>query len=258
MKKFILLITILTALFGSHAFALSSPKQELELAKDYFATNNFIFSSMYAEKSILTYDLQEAELNDLVMIFVESKKELGELAYASAFLKKNSSKISPDLIKNSESYLFEQDIYQNEFGSRLKKYLVLRKKDKLEDEDLKGMTYSSEIKQLDSEDGKKKPWVAATLSGIIPGAGQVYNGNYQSAAVSFIFNALLLFSAIEFHNQNLDWAAATSGFLFSMTYVGNIISSGRDAKSNNNLINTQRNNYLKRELMPELSLSFSF
>ena len=133
MKKFILLITILTALFGNQAFAVSAPKLELELAKDYFATNNFIFSSMYAEKSILAYDLQKSELNDLVIIFVESKKELGELAYASAFLKKNSSKISPELIKNSESYLFEQDIYQNEFGSRLKRYMVLRKKEKLED-----------------------------------------------------------------------------------------------------------------------------
>jgi hypothetical protein len=258
MKKFILLITILSALFGSQSFAVTSSPAELELAKDYFVTNNFIFSSIYAEKAILTYDLQKSELNDLVLIFVESKKELGELTYASAFLKKNGHKIPADLVKNSQSYLYDQDIYRNEFGSRLKHYLVLKKKDNLEKDDLKGLAHQKEISELDREDGKKKPWVAATLSGIIPGAGQVYNGNYQSAAISFIFNALLLFSTIEFHQHDLDWPAATSGFLFSMTYVGNIISSGRDAKSYNNLVNTQRNEYLKKELMPELSLSFSF
>lgn len=258
MKKFILLIAILSALFGSQTFAGMTSPPELQLAKDYYATNNFIFSSMYAEKAILSYDLQTSELNDLVLIFVESKKELGELVYATSFLKKNSLKISPDLVKNSESYLFEQDIYRNEFGSRLKKYLILKKKDNLEKEELKGLARSQEISQLDREESKKKPWVAATLSGIIPGAGQVYNGNYQSAAISFIFNTLLLFTAIEFHQHDLDWPAATTGFLFSMTYVGNIISSGRDAKSYNNLVNTQRNDFLKKELLPELSLSFSF
>jgi hypothetical protein len=256
MERFFSLIIITIAIFGScNAFADTS---EVMLAREYFKTNNFIAASNYAEKAILDQKLDPAEFNDLSIIFVESKKKLGELNFATNFLHSQEKQFGIEKSQNFRSYLFDQNIYQNDFGRRLEKYNRLSKLDNLELSEIADVKNAKEITELDQAQPKKKPWLAATLSGIIPGAGQVYNGNYQSAAVAFVFNSLLLLSAIEFHHQNLDWPAVTAGTLFSMTYIGNIISSGRDAKTLNNSANINRNKELKSSLLPELSLSFRF
>jgi hypothetical protein len=215
-------------------------------------------ASMYAEESILNKDHAEDELYDLALIYLESKKELGEYDHAAAFFQDEKLSLPVELNVIARPYLFNQNIKNSDFEMRYMKYLSLIKKDSLDHQDYKNLHNPKRIQSLDSNDGKKKPWLAAIMSGIIPGSGQVYNGNFQSAADSFIFNSLLLFTTVEFYNKGYDWPAATSGLLFSMTYAGNIISSGRDAQQINRNMNTLRNQELKSQFLPELSFRIEF
>ncbi|HXH31558.1 MAG TPA: hypothetical protein VNJ01_12140 [Bacteriovoracaceae bacterium] len=98
----------------------------------------------------------------------------------------------------------------------------------------------------------KKPWLAGTLSAVLPGAGQAYVGAYQSAVLAFAFNALLLGATIEFSRRDLDFAAATSGLAFSMTYLGNIASAVKGANSVNQSRSSGWEEALRRGLLPEL------
>lgn len=107
-------------------------------------------------------------------------------------------------------------------------------------------------KQAESLPASKTPWVAGTLSAVIPGLGQVYNGNYQSAAFSFILNALFLSSTIELHNKNLDATAIASGVIFSVVYVGNIVSSVQSAHAINQASQEPAKAEFKDQMFPEL------
>ena len=72
-----------------------------------------------------------------------------------------------------------------------------------------------DLKKLES-DPYKSPGLAAIFSAILPGAGHVYLGAYQSAAIVFAFNLLTGISTIEFSNKNLKAPAIASGVLFSI------------------------------------------
>lgn len=98
----------------------------------------------------------------------------------------------------------------------------------------------------------KTPWVAGSLSALLPGAGQVYNGNYQSAAFSFILNALFLTATLSFMDQHMDGAAITSGMLFSVVYVGAISGSARDARLLNEMAQKEGKESLRKKYFPEL------
>lgn len=92
------------------------------------------------------------------------------------------------------------------------------------------------------ENNAKKPWVAGTASAFLPGLGQVYNGHYQSAAMSFILNALFLGSTLEFAKRDQLWATLTAGTVWSVVYVGGIVSAVRGSQKSNQL------NSLEKEL----------
>jgi TM2 domain-containing membrane protein YozV len=98
----------------------------------------------------------------------------------------------------------------------------------------------------------KSPVVAGVLSAILPGAGQMYIGAYQSAALALIFNGLLLGTTLEFSRKNMDVAALTSGTLFSMTYLGNILSATKGASQLNTSNAYPYERDLRRGLLPEL------
>lgn len=98
----------------------------------------------------------------------------------------------------------------------------------------------------------KKPWVAGTLSAILPGAGQAYIGAYQSAFLAFAFNALTLGSTLEFHRRNLDFPAVAAGTLFTMTYLGNIVNATQGAQKLNETRSAEFERALRLKLIPEL------
>lgn len=98
----------------------------------------------------------------------------------------------------------------------------------------------------------KSPLTAGLLSTALPGAGQAYNGFYQSAAFSFVLNALFLAATTNFHQRRMDGAALTSGVLFSVVYVGNIVGSVKSAQALNGAARNDRARERKPRAFPEL------
>lgn len=95
-------------------------------------------------------------------------------------------------------------------------------------------TYENQAATIRMQHRLKNPWVSGVASAVIPGAGQVYNGNYQSAAFSFIVNSLFLATALELNRKDLPISAVAAGLIFSITYTGNILSSISAANTINN------------------------
>lgn len=98
----------------------------------------------------------------------------------------------------------------------------------------------------------KSPLVAGTLSALLPGAGQAYVGTWASGLYSFVLNSLFLSAAIELNQKELKATSAAAWVVFSITYVGGIISATESARIYNQ--NQIRNDEgaLYETLFPEL------
>jgi hypothetical protein len=97
----------------------------------------------------------------------------------------------------------------------------------------------------------KRPWLAGTLSGLIPGAGQAYAGSWQAAAVAFLLNAAFIGATVELAHQELYATAVAAGVAGSFFYVGNILSAAdlahrRNEQAMRPFLDTQQ-----RLLLPE-------
>lgn len=115
---------------------------------------------------------------------------------------------------------------------------------------LKFTAYEKELELLPQV---KKPWVAGTLSAILPGSGQIYNSNYESAAFSFALNALFLAATIELNRKKLNSTATLSGVMFSIVYFGNIVNSVQSSKKINDQANETSKVEIKKSYFPELN-----
>lgn len=115
--------------------------------------------------------------------------------------------------------------------------------------------YLTELNELEAHPDKS-PGLAGLLSAIIPGAGHVYLGAYQSAAIVLAFNLLTGISAIEFADKDLDAPAVASGVLFSIFYAGGIYSSYEGAKKINHQKILKPKKELSARYFPILKLEF--
>ncbi len=83
----------------------------------------------------------------------------------------------------------------------------------------------------------KNPRLAGLLS-ILPGAGQLYTGRYQDAAVAFILNGLFFWSSFEAFDEDQTALGLLLGGIGVNFYVGNIYSAVNGAhKFNRNAQN---------------------
>lgn len=114
--------------------------------------------------------------------------------------------------------------------------------------------FSEFQRQVDQLENRKKPWLAGTLSAVIPGAGQVYNGNFQSAVFSFVLNSIFLSATLELHREKMGAAAVASGMLFSVVYLGNIMGSMDSSHSLNENYQRSDRERIRDEVFPELRL----
>lgn len=80
----------------------------------------------------------------------------------------------------------------------------------------------------------KSPALAGSLS-LVPGLGQVYNGTYEAATVALGLNVIFGLAMTEFFNHQLKAAGTASALVFSVTYLGNILSAYNGAKQVNQL-----------------------
>jgi hypothetical protein len=98
----------------------------------------------------------------------------------------------------------------------------------------------------------KRPWLAGTLSALVPGLGQAYDGSWQSAALSLAINAVLIGGTVELARNRLYFASATTGLAASMFYVGNILNAADLARRYNQRASEPHLLELERLLVPEV------
>ena len=99
----------------------------------------------------------------------------------------------------------------------------------------------------------KNTWISGTLSALVPGAGQVYNGLYQSAFLSFALNALFLSATLELSQRNMPSSTWAAGVVWSVLYVGNIVGSVQATKALNQKFNSQESERLLKFYLPEVT-----
>jgi hypothetical protein len=97
----------------------------------------------------------------------------------------------------------------------------------------------------------KRTWLAATLSAVLPGAGQAYAGSWQAAAVSFVLNGALIGATVELGARRLYLPAAASGLAASFFYVGNIVNAADLAGHRNEVAADEPYRALEARLVPE-------
>lgn len=94
----------------------------------------------------------------------------------------------------------------------------------------------------------KKPWLASTLSAIIPGAGRWYAGDWKNAIVSLVFVGLNGYQSYRGFSRTgisspTGWIFGAIGFGF---YVGNIYGAAWTAKRKNE----QKRKYYQERIDP--------
>jgi hypothetical protein len=97
----------------------------------------------------------------------------------------------------------------------------------------------------------KRPWLAATMSVVVPGAGQAYAGSWQGAAVAFFLNAALIAATAELAYKRMYLTATAAGVAASFFYVGNIINAADLARRRNEIAASPARLALERRLVPE-------
>lgn len=99
----------------------------------------------------------------------------------------------------------------------------------------------------------RRPWLAGSLSAVLPGAGQVYAGSWQSAAVAFVLNAVMIGATVELARHRLYATAAASGTLASVFYVGSIVNAADLARRRNQAAALPHRQRLQHLLVPEVN-----
>ena len=81
---------------------------------------------------------------------------------------------------------------------------------------------------------QKTPWLAGTLSAVLPGAGQLYNGRPGDAFISFALNGVLLWATIESFDNDQYVAGSLLGAIELGWYAGNIYNAVSGSHKFNN------------------------
>ena len=80
----------------------------------------------------------------------------------------------------------------------------------------------------------KQPWVAGTLSALVPGLGKVYAGNVGEGVAAFLITGSLMAVTAEnwIKEGPTNWKTIAAGLLSTVFYVGNIYGSVATVKVN--------------------------
>jgi hypothetical protein len=109
----------------------------------------------------------------------------------------------------------------------------------------------STVAQLWSAEHTRRPWLAASLSVVLPGAGQAYAGSWQGAAVAFVLNAALIGACAELAVHKLYVTAGAAGLAASFFYAGNIMNAADLARRRNEMASAPARLELEHLLLPE-------
>ena len=264
------LILVASMFIGQSALAIS-PCQDQEpeqsalyrRATDLFHNGQYLLSSIHfsqlsasrcnpqlAAQSLFSYSLRIAELGESSEAIrnlspLENSTDLALREKAELF----HSFLAPEVAGSlSPSSLLRLGLWNSrnsdqEFSSLIESPLLentIR---------VKLQNIHQELVQLPT----KNLWVAGVFSAVIPGAGQVYGGSFQSAAIALVLNSLFLATTLEFAQHKMAAAAVASATIFSVTYIGNILNAVDMANRFNTNVRASSNRILRDTLFPEFN-----
>ncbi len=185
---------------------------------------------------------------------IKSFKEFNEKYTNSSLIKDTLQKMGESYLKkgdreNSEKIfnLIQEKYPQDEAGNKAKitlgmSYLENQEWDKASDAFMK-VDEKSRYKSLadrmiqGSKEAEKlpskSPFLAGTLSGVLPGAGQLYVGRRLDSLVAFLLNGVFVLGAVESFNKNIYVAGGILSFFELGWYSGNIYNAISDAHKYN-------------------------
>lgn len=226
-------LILLTSLFAQADCALKTDKL-FDQGKSYYTNEQYLLAAnQLATFTLLT--CSEAQSLEARVFWARALYELNEAAEAERV-------ILP--VAKNQVWESKVRIIRAWYQPELKQSLASVEQDRFFD-------FQRQIGQLENI---KKPWLAGTLSAVVPGAGQAYNGNFQSAIFSFVLNSIFLSATIELHREKIGAAALASGMLFSVVYLGNIMGSMDSSHSLNENYKRNDRERIRDEVFPELRL----
>lgn len=91
-----------------------------------------------------------------------------------------------------------------------------------------------QVRQDISGYSRRQPWVAGTLSALVPGLGKVYAGNTGEGIAAFLVTGSLMAVTAEnwIKEGPTNWKTIAAGLLSAVFYVGNIYGSVATVKVN--------------------------
>jgi len=242
---------------------------ELEQARSFFSRGQYRLSA-WKSTSLIRANCAEAMRGDAKRIGSLAFLELGERDEAGRLLQDlESTETGANLRKlrfvRAYALGLESDLLSESDRSRLRLWR-LRDDGSAFDREFAAWKNSSgadraAIRKLHADyvaTRAKSPVLAGALSAVIPGAGQAYNGAWQSAGLAFVLNSIFLWATLDFADRDLKGAAVAAGTVFSVTYFGNILSAVDGANSLNRRARTPLEREMKQRLLPELSVQIPF
>jgi hypothetical protein len=115
---------------------------------------------------------------------------------------------------------------------------------------------STQALQLDAafhDARERSPAAAGIMSALVPGAGQIYAGSFEAAAITFALNALFVGATVELALDKHYVTAAAAGTAASFFYVGGIINAVDLARRRNRVAQQPYADRIEELLVPELS-----
>ena len=90
------------------------------------------------------------------------------------------------------------------------------------------------VRQDIANHSRRSPWVAGTLSALVPGLGKVYAGNLGEGIAAFLVTGSLMAVTAEnwIKEGPTNWKTIAAGLLSAVFYVGNIYGSVATVKVN--------------------------
>ena len=104
-----------------------------------------------------------------------------------------------------------------------------------------------------NEIGLRSKWLSASISAVIPGAGQVYSGKIMDGILSFTAVAGSAFGTYYFYNKKEKPLALTFAFFTCLFYGGNVYGAWNSALYTNSRLNRQFAN----ELIKKYDLNYN-
>ncbi len=197
--------------FPLHPFAFDS---RLKIGKAYLAGNDYAAASSYWEK--LKEQFPELQLNSEVNLY-----------HAFSWMDKDSDRL----------FYYRQ--------KNIKKALDILKPLQITEPRIFSFVneWENGITNLD----EKSPWLAGSLSAIVPGSGSLYTGRYREALYSFFVNFIFLGATLEANRSGEEAKASILGIFALVFYAGNIYTAINGAYKYNDFSQTHYWNNLRKK-----------